>query len=153
MVENQLTRFYCALYFRKEKMAGTIDLSNPINQLSAKVVDIAFHVHQELGPGLFESVYEEILYHELNFAGLLVERQKAIPITWKGEIISRPAFKADLIIENKILIELKSVEGLAVVHYKQVETYLRLTSLKLGLLINFNEAYFKDAIHRIVNRL
>lgn len=134
-------------------MRGLINTNDPINQLSAKVVDIAFNVHQEIGPGLFESVYEDILFVEFTKAGLSIERQKAMFINWDNEIIARPAFKADFIIENKILIEIKSIESIAVVHYKQVETYLRLTGLKLGFLINFNEAYFKTGIRRIVNNL
>ena len=134
-------------------MKGLIDTNLPINQLSGKVVDVAFNVHKELGPGLFESVYEDVLFVEFKKVGLSVERQKSIYINWDNKIIARPAFKEDFIIENKILIEIKSIESFALVHFKQVETYLRLTGLNLGLLINFNEAYFKDGVRRIVNNI
>ncbi len=134
-------------------MKGLIDTNLPINQLSGKVVDVAFNVHKGLGPGLFESVYEDVLFVEFKKVGLSVERQKSIYINWDNKIIARPAFKADFIIENKILIEIKSIESFALVHFKQVETYLRLTGLNLGLLINFNEAYFKDGVRRIVNNI
>jgi len=99
-----------------------------------------------------ESVYEEIMYFELKNQGLQVERQKAIPVTWNG-LKMEIGFRADLIVENKVIIELKSVEILAPVHSKQLLTYLKLTGLKLGLLINYNESLIKDAIHRIVNNL
>jgi GxxExxY protein len=105
-----------------------------------------------LGPGLFESVYEEILAFELIKEGLYVSRQQAIPVIW-NEIKMEIGFRADLIIENKVLIEIKSVESIAPVHQKQVLTYLKLTDIKLGLLINFNEALIKDGITRIVNNL
>ena len=99
-----------------------------------------------------ESVYEEILYHELIEQGLKVDRQKAIPVIWK-KIKMKIGFRADLIVENKVIIELKSVEVIAPVHPKQLLTYLRITGLKLGLLINFNNKLIKDGITRIVNNL
>ena len=105
-----------------------------------------------MGPGLLESVYEEILYFELTDQGLLVERQKAIPVLWKDTKMNI-GFRADLIVENKVIIELKSVECIAAVHPKQLLTYLKVTNLKLGLLINFNEKLIKDGITRIVNNL
>jgi GxxExxY protein len=105
-----------------------------------------------LGPGLLESVYEEILYHELIQTGLTVSRQQAIPVLWKG-LKMNLGFRADLIVENKVLIEIKSVESIAPVHQKQVLTYLKLTEMKLGLVINFNEALIKNGISRIVNNL
>lgn len=122
------------------------------NEISSIVIDTALRVHIELGPGLFESVYEEILTYELIKKGLIIERQKAIPVLWDGMKMDQ-GFRADLIIEKKVLIEIKSVESIVPVHQKQVLTYLRLTGLKLGLLINFNEALLKNGIKRIVNNL
>ena len=122
------------------------------NDISKILVNTCFHIHKELGPGLFESVYEGILFHELTQQGLNVSKQKAIPVIWK-DIKMEQGFRADLIIENKVLIEIKSVESIAPVHQKQVLTYLKLTGLKLGLLINFNEALIKNGITRIVNNL
>ncbi|MBK9454196.1 MAG: GxxExxY protein [Bacteroidetes bacterium] len=133
-------------------MKGVIDINDPINQLFGKLVDIAYHVHTNLGPGLFESVYEDVTFWKSKKPGF-AERQKPILLSWDGKLIDRPAFKADIIVETKVLIEIKSVESLAPVHLKQVETYLRLSGIKLGLLLNFNSAYFKDGIRRIVNKL
>ena len=122
------------------------------NEISKIVVDIAYKVHTKIGPGLLESVYEEIMFCEIKNYGLTVERQKAIPVIWKEKQLEI-GFRADLIVENKVIIELKSVEEIAPVHYKQLLTYLKLTDLKLGLLINFNEYLIKDGIKRIVNNL
>lgn len=122
------------------------------NELSKVIVNTAYQIHSQLGPGLLESVYEEIMYFELKKQGLQVERQKAIPVMWNG-LKMEIGFRADLIVENKVIIELKSVESLAPVHSKQLLTYLKLTDLKLGLLINYNENLIKDAVHRIVNNL
>lgn len=122
------------------------------NQLSEKILDICFLIHRGLGPGLFESVYEEILSYELSKAGIFYRRQVPIPVYWDDNKMNI-GFKADLIIENKVIIEIKSIEQMAMVHYKQVLTYLRLTDIKLGLLINFNEGLLKEGIRRVVNRL
>ena len=122
------------------------------NELSKIVVDTCFKIHVELGPGLFESVYEEILTYELKKLGLKVSRQQGIPVVWKG-VQMEQGFRADLIIQDKLLIEIKSVEAIAPVHQKQVLTYLKLTGIKLGLLINFNEALIKNGINRVVNNL
>jgi len=122
------------------------------NEISKLIVDVAFKVHTKLGPGLLESIYEEILYFELVKLGLNVERQKAIPVIWDN-LKMELGFRADLIIENKVIIELKSVEIIAPVHPKQLLTYLKITGIKLGLLINFNEALIKNGITRIVNNL
>jgi len=105
------------------------------NDIAKKVVNTCFDIHVELGPGLLESVYEEILYAELIAQGLKVDRQKAIPVFWKGMKMD-VGFRADLIVEDKVIIELKSVEMIAPVHPKKLLTYLRLTKLKLGLLVN-----------------
>ena len=105
------------------------------NEISKIIVNTCYNIHVGLGPGLLESVYEEILYYELSNKGLNVTRQKAIPVIWK-DIKMEIGFRADLIVENKVIIELKSVEAIAPVHPKQLLTYLRITGLKLGLLIN-----------------
>ena len=105
-----------------------------------------------MGPSLLESLYEEILFYELLKKGLKVERQKAIPVIW-DDLKMRIGFRADLIVENKVIIELKSVETIAPVHPKQLLTYLKITDKKLGLLINFNEKLIKNGITRIVNNL
>lgn len=122
------------------------------NDISGVIVDLAFKIHSELGAGLFESVYEEILCYELEKQGFRVERQKAVPVFWK-EVKMDVGFRADLIVENKVIVEIKSVEGIAPVHKKQLLTYLKITWLKLGLLINFNEALIKNGIVRIANHL
>ena len=123
------------------------------NELSKVIRDVAFDIHKKLGPGLLESAYEEIMNYELvNEHRLCVLRQKAIPVIWKTKKLDL-GFRSDLIVEDKVLVELKSVEALAPVHYKQVLTHLKLTGLKLGLLINFNEALLKEGIKRIVNNL
>lgn len=122
------------------------------NELSRIIVNSAYQIHVQLGPGLLESVYEEILYFELSELGLRVERQKAVPVFWKN-LKMDVGFRADLIVENKVIIELKSVEKISPVHPKQLLTYLKVTGLKLGLLINFNEVLLKDAVTRIVNNL
>lgn len=122
------------------------------NEISKLIVDAAYRIHKTLGPGLLESVYEEILYHELNKSGLKVERQRGIPVIW-DDLKMDIGFRADLIVDNKVIIEIKSVEAIAQVHPKQLLTYLKITGLKLGLLINFNEALIKDGITRIANKL
>lgn len=122
------------------------------NQLSKIIVNTAYQIHTQLGPGLLESVYEEIMYFELRKQNLNVDRQKPIPVIW-DDLRMQLGFRADLIVNNKVIIELKSVETIAPVHPKQVLTYLKLANLKLGLLINFNESLIKNGIKRIVNNL
>ncbi|MCW5912238.1 MAG: GxxExxY protein [Cyclobacteriaceae bacterium] len=122
------------------------------NELSKIIVNACFQIHRELGPGLFESVYEQCLYFELVQAGLPVKRQKELPVIYKSNKMEL-GFRADLIVDRKAIIEIKSIETIAPVHQKQLLTYLRLTGLKLGLLVNFNEALIKDGIQRIVNNL
>lgn len=122
------------------------------NEISKIIVDACFRIHKKLGPGLFESVYERILQIELEKNGLVVERQKVVPVIWDDELIEQ-GFKADLIVNKKVIVELKSVEKLAAVHHKQLLTYLKLTGIKLGLLVNFKENLIKDGITRIVNNL
>jgi GxxExxY protein len=122
------------------------------NYLSKIIVDTCFHIHVGLGPGLLESVYEEVLFYELTQQGFKVKRQFPIPIVWQN-IEMEQGFRADLIVEDSVLIEIKSVSKIEPVHKKQTQTYLRLTGLKLGLLVNFNEALIKDGITRVVNNL
>lgn len=123
------------------------------NPLSRIVVDAIFQVHKHVGPVLFESVYEELLAFEFEARSINYRRQQIIPIQYKNAVLVENAFKADFIIENKIILELKSIEQLAPVHYKQVLTYLRLSRIRLGILVNFNEVLIKEGIHRIVNNL
>lgn len=122
------------------------------NELSKIIVDISYKIHTKLGPGLLESVYEAVLYHELTKRGLKVERQKPIPVIW-DDVYLDIGFRSDLIVEDKVIIEIKSVEQISNVHPKQLLTYLKITDMKLGLLINFNESLIKNGIKRIVNNL
>ncbi|MBS1614966.1 MAG: GxxExxY protein [Bacteroidetes bacterium] len=122
------------------------------NELSGIILDTCIRLHSQYGPGLFETVYEELLAFELAKQNLSLQRQQPIPILHEGLKIEL-GFKADLIIENKVLIEIKSLKALEDVHFKSVLTYLKLTGLKLGLLINFNESLLKQGYHRIVNKL
>jgi iron complex transport system substrate-binding protein len=125
---------------------------NNINDISGVIIDTAHHIHSKLGPGLLESVYEIILAKELQNRGLKIERQKPVPIVYEG-IKFEEAFRADLIVEDQIIVELKSVETLAPVHSKQLLTYLRLLDFRLGLLLNFGAPVMKDGIFRIANKL
>ena len=120
------------------------------NEIAKIVVDACYCVHTDLGPGLLESVYEAILARELERRGLRVKRQVSVPIIWKGQAFDE-GFRADLIIEDLLIIELKSVEKLAPVHAKQLLTYLRLMDRRLGLLVNFGELLIKDGIKRVAN--
>jgi GxxExxY protein len=122
------------------------------NEISKIIVDMAMKIHTALGPGLLESVYETVLAFELRKSGLRVKRQVMIPIIYESLVI-KESFRADLVIDEKVIIELKSISKLENVHYKQLLTYLRLSGKKLGLLINFNELHLKDGIKRIVNGL
>jgi GxxExxY protein len=120
------------------------------NEIAKHILDAAFLVHTRLGPGVFESVYEVLLAYELRKKGLTVERQKPMSITYDGVRFDE-AFRSDLVVNGKVIAELKSVEALSAVHAKQVLTQLRLSGLKLGLLINFGEAHLKNGIKRIIN--
>jgi GxxExxY protein len=121
-----------------------------IDDVSGSIVDAAVKLHMRFGPGLLEIAYEQLLAASLTRRGLSVARQRAIDIVDEGEVIPA-AFRIDLLVEDRVIVEIKSVERLAAVHKKQVMTYLRLTGLEVGLLINFNEAALKDGIQRIVN--
>lgn len=123
-----------------------------MNDESYNILDAAYQVHTALGPGLLESVYEKALKYELELRGYKVESQKRVPILYKGVDLNddeRDALKLDLLVNDEILIELKSVDKLAKVHYKQVRTYLRLLNIHVGLLINFNVSSLKEGIARI----
>ena len=122
------------------------------NQIGDIVVNAAIAIHRELGPGLLESVYETVLSYELEKRGLKVERQIPVPITYK-EIQFNEGFRADIVIEKKVILELKSVENMTAAHRKQLQTYLRLTGCKLGYLLNFGSALMRDGIKRAVNNL
>ncbi len=122
------------------------------NEIARIVVDAAYRIHTTIGPGLLESAYEAILAYELGKRGLHILRQVRVPIVYE-EVNLDEGFRADLIVENLVIIELKAVEQVIPVHKKQLLTYLRLTGKKLGLLINFNEDKIKDGISRVVNGL
>ena len=122
------------------------------NEIAKIAVDICFKIHTQYGPGLFESVYEEIFGYELTKTGIPFKRQHPVPLIHE-EIKMEIGFRADVIIDNKVVMELKSIEAIAPLHFRQVQTYLKLTGCKLALLVNFNVAYIKDGIHRIVNNL
>jgi len=122
------------------------------NEIAKIIVDVAFQIHKRLGPGLLETVYEIVLAHALQRRGLKVERQVPVAIVFDG-IGFDEGFRADLIVEDKVIIELKSVEKIIPVHKKQLLTYLRLTDKKLGLLINFGSELIRDGISRVVNNL
>lgn len=122
------------------------------NELAKIAVDAALKVHKALGPGLLESVYQSVFAYELRQQGLKVETEVSIPVVY-GRVQIETAFCADLIVDQCLLIELKSVEQVNPIHKKQLLTYLRLSELKLGLLINFNEELIKNGIHRVVNGL
>lgn len=120
------------------------------NDVGTAIVDCAVHLHQDLGPGLLETVYEVTLARKLEKRGLSIQRQVPIPIEYDGQRFDE-GFRADLIVESRVIVELKSVEKVHPAHKKQVLTYLRLTGLKLGYLLNFGEALMKDGITRIVH--
>jgi len=123
-----------------------------LDDITGAIVDAAMQIHQKLGPGLLESVYEIVLARELGRRGFRVERQKAVQIEYDG-VVFEEGFRADLLVESQVVVELKSVECLAPVHSKQLLTYLRLMHLQVGLLINFSGDTLKEGLHRIVNGL
>jgi len=122
------------------------------NEIAKQIMDVAFLIHRTVGPGLLETVYEVILAKKLTKMGLVVERQVPVPIRFEGVTFDE-GFRADLIVEKKVIVELKSVERVQPVHSKQVLTYLRLTGMRLGLLINFGENLLKHGFKRVVNGL
>ena len=122
------------------------------NNIATMVVNASLKVHKALGPGLFEQAYEACLYHELCKLDLFIERQKQLPLLYDGVLIDT-AYKIDLIVESKVIIELKACKSLEDIHFAQILTYLKLTKCKLGLLINFNTPLLKNGIRRIANGL
>jgi GxxExxY protein len=122
------------------------------NEISKIILDASFKVHKSLGPGLLESAYEECLFYELNKTNLLVEKQKAVPLIYE-EVKLECGYRLDILVEKKVIIEIKAVEALNDVHLAQILTYLKLTDCKLGLLINFNVLLLKNGIKRVVNKL
>jgi len=122
------------------------------NDISTKIVKTCFKIHKKLGPGLLESVYEEILCFELSKLDFFLERQKTIPLIYEKQKLDM-GFRADIIVENKVIVEIKAIEALAPVHKMQLLTYLKITGLKLGLLINFNTENLSENIKRVANNL
>ncbi len=122
------------------------------NEISKIVFECALKVHKSLGPGLLESAYEECLYFELKKSDLIVKKQKPLPLIYE-EVKLEIGYRVDLIIENKVIIEIKSVDSLNDIHMAQILTYLKLSGCKLGMLINFNVLLIKDGIRRVVNNL
>jgi GxxExxY protein len=127
-----------------------VEIPTEIERMAAIAVDAAFSVHTELGPGLLESAYEGCFAHELDLRGVKYQRQLAVPLNYKGKLIE-VGFRADVVMEGKLLIELKAVEKVIPVHKAQVITYLKILRLPLGLLINFNEVLIRDGIQRVLN--
>jgi len=123
-----------------------------INELSNRIIGAAIEVHKTLGPGLLESIYEECLGHELSLRGISFERQKPLIVTYKGKTLDC-GYRLDLVVEKQIIIELKSCESIEPIHRAQLLTYLKLSDLRLGLLLNFNVPMMRDGIVRIVNAL
>ena len=122
------------------------------NQIAKIVVDVAYRLHKHFGPGLHESVYEVCLMYELKKLGLKVERQVAVKLQYDS-IVFEEAFRADLIVEGKVILEIKGIEQIHPIHKKQLLTYLRLTEMRLGLVINFDAEFIRDGIARVVNGL
>lgn len=122
------------------------------NEISEKIIGCAIRVHKELGPGLLESSYEECTFYEMQQSELYVEKQKALPLVYK-DVKLDCGYRIDLLVEKKVIIDVKSVDALNDIHLAQVLTYLKLSQCKLGLLINFNVLLLKDGIKRIVNKL
>jgi len=142
-----------AAEIRRETLTGfEVKMMMTENQISEKIIGCAIQVHRELGPGLLESSYEECLHYELIQSGLLVEKQKPLPLVYK-EVKLDCGYRVDLMIERKVIVEVKAVEALNDIHMAQVLTYLKLSKVRLGLLMNFNVMLLKSGIKRIVNNL
>lgn len=120
------------------------------NEISKVIFDLGLKIHRNLGPGLLESAYEECLFYEIRKLGLKVEKQKALPLIYE-EVKLEVGYRIDLLVENKLIIEVKSVESLSDIHLAQVLNYLKLSGCKLGLLINFNINLFKNGVRRVIN--
>ena len=134
-------------------MSGTLkasDFETPRDPLTDKVIGLAIEVHRSLGPGLFESCYAECIAHELSLAGLSFRRELPIPLRYKG-VVMECAYRLDFVIEDQLILELKSVERFEPIHHAQLLTYLKLTGKKVGLLLNFNETLLKNGILRKIH--
>jgi GxxExxY protein len=126
-----------------------IDMSWDLNQISSKIINVAIEVHKELGPGLLESAYEECMCYEFRLRNISFDRQKPLPITYKGNMLDC-GYRLDVVVENGVILELKSCEKLEPIHKAQLLTYLKLSKLKLGLLLNFNVPLMREGILRVV---
>jgi len=135
------------MYIGKEKAKQLTE-----NEISKILVDVFIKVHRILGPGLLESVYESAICYELDMLNIKYHRQKGLPVYYE-DVVLEVGFRADIIVENKVIVEIKSVENIIPVHPKTLLTYLRITEMKLGMLVNFNVSLIKDGIKRIVNNL
>jgi GxxExxY protein len=122
------------------------------NEISNRIIGLAIEVHQALGPGLLESAYKECLFYKIKKAGFIVEKEKPMPLIFE-EVVLECGYRIDILVESKVVIEIKSVEALNEVHFAQTLTYMKLGNYKLGLLINFNVSLLKNGIKRIVNKL
>jgi GxxExxY protein len=131
-----------------QRTQGLIDMTE--NELAKIVFDAGMKVHKTLGPGLLESAYEECLYYELQKYGLTVEKQRALPLVYE-DIKLEAGYRVDLLVEKKLVVEIKSVDALNDIHFAQILTYLKLSDCKLGLLLNFNTVLFKDGVKRVIN--
>jgi GxxExxY protein len=127
-----------------------LKIMDNINAITGNILDACLKIHNELGPGLFESVYEQVLFYELNKRSLSVQKQKPIPVIY-DDIKFEDGFRADLIVNGLVIVEIKSVDLLSPVHYKQLHTYLKLSNIRDGVLVNFNVNLIKDGFHRIFN--
>jgi GxxExxY protein len=145
-------------YIKKSKLRAILEKKNDRggvmteNELSAVLVDICVDIHKKLGPGLLESVYESILVYELDRRGMAVERQVPMPLVWDG-IVFEESFRADIVLDKKVIVEVKALEQICPVHLMQVLTYLRVSGYKLGMLVNFGCRTMKDGIRRIAYNL
>lgn len=138
-----------ALTFPERPMTK-VSIPPQVEVLATAAVNAAFDVHKELGPGLLESVYEAAFVHELGMRGIRYRRQVPVPVTYKGSLLEL-GFRADVLLDDRLLVELKAVEQLVPLHKAQTITYLKVLGLPLGMLINFNEVLIKDGIHRVLN--
>lgn len=121
-----------------------------INHLTSTIIEICIKIHSTIGPGCYEKVYEELLFYEISKRNIPIERQLLMPISYEGLQLD-DAYKLDLLIDKRLILEIKSVEKIAAVHFKQIKTYLKLMNIKNGLLLNFNVDLMKEGIHRIFN--
>ena len=136
---NELIQLFCSSNLKMEE----------INKLSEQILKYAFKVHTDLGPGLLESSYKECLYYVLNKNGIYTEKEKALPLVYE-EIKMDVGYRVDLIVDHRVIVEIKAVEAFAAIHTAQVLTYLKLSGCKLGLLLNFHTAHLKEGIKRLV---